>query len=727
MGKRVQALFAALVGLLFAAVFAASASAAGGLSVGHSGWTWGDPSPQGNDLRSVEFIGNRGYTAGKFGTLLRSDDAGASWTGLSTGTMQDLSLVRVIDADSIVIAGGCVVRRSDDAGQTFTRLPWTASDQRCNGEVASVHFPSNEVGYIVVQNGSVLRTADGGQTWTRRTAVPGTPSSGGTAMPKDVFFATLDIGVATDSVGNSYRTVDGGNSWTLVTTTLPATTLSMNGVYFFDANNGYVVGNDHVFVTTDGGATWTGKAPNHIVDFSSIRCSTPTTCLLASTTGDSLLRTTDGGDTYASITPSTQKIFAVAFASPTRAVAVGASGATVVSDDAGVTWSRIGRGVSDDFARVRATSSRLAVTVGANGALAKTTDGGATWVNVGVSTSANVVDASFPSDNTGYALDSDGTVLRTDNGGTSWKILDTGTNADPRALLALDANRLLLIGPRGVRRSTDGGGSFERVRARGVTKSGLFDYDRAGQAVFTFGFKALYVSTTGGKSWKKVKRPPTRADLQAVDFVSSKRGFALTFDGHIWQTTNGGRRWREIPGIGNADAFELAFSDSRNGFAAVRDFGGKYNGYVMRTNDGGKTWQPQLVDDDGIDSDGLVATGANSAIALSLGNGLFATTTGGQAGGATALSLSTKKRKLRKKATIQVTGKLSPAEGGEQVVVSMRGARLSKWRQQTVTAAANGSFTTSWKVSATSYFVAQWSGDDTRAGDGSKLLTVKVR
>src|SRR4029450_11136464 len=99
--------------------------------------TWGDPSPQGNDLRSVEFIGNRGYAAGKFGTLLRSDDAGASWAGLSTGTMQDLLRVRVIDADSIVIAGGCVVRRSDDAGQTFTRLPWTASDQRCTGEVAS--------------------------------------------------------------------------------------------------------------------------------------------------------------------------------------------------------------------------------------------------------------------------------------------------------------------------------------------------------------------------------------------------------------------------------------------------------------------------------------------------------------------------------------------------------------------------------------------------------------
>ena len=89
-------------------------------------------------------------------------------------------------------------------------------------------------------------------------------------------------------------------------------------------------------------------------------------------------------------------------------------------------------------------------------------------------------------------------------------------------------------------------------------------------------------------------------------------------------------------------AFELAFSDARNGFAAVRDFGGNFNGYVLRTSDGGKTWQPQLIDDEGIDNDGLVATGSKTAIVLSLGNALFATTTGGQAGKLSS-SLKTKK------------------------------------------------------------------------------------
>jgi photosystem II stability/assembly factor-like uncharacterized protein len=720
---RTRALAGAVVTALLTLGFAASTDAA--VSSGHSGWSWGDPAPQGNDIHGIEFTGARGYAAGNFGTLLRSEDAGATWAGLSTGITQDLARVRIIDADSLVIAGGCAVRRSDDAGQTFTRLPWTASDLRCAGNIASLHFPSSDVGYLLVQNGTVLRTADAGKTWTRKTAVPDTSSTGGTAQPTDIFFTSVDTGVATTSIGRIYRTVDGGNSWTLAGGTPNSTAL--NGISFFDANTGYAVGGAGlVLATTNGGTSWTPKSTGGGLDLSSIHCATATSCLVTVSTGERLLRTLTGGDVFESVTPSTQKIFAAAFSSPTRAVAGGALGTTVVSDDAGVTWRAVGSRLSDDFTRLRATSPSLAFAIGENGALARSADGGATWTNLGVSTSANVVDAAFPSQNTGYALDSAGTVLRTDNGGASWEILDTGTTSRPGSLLAFDANRVLLFGPRGVRRSTNGGDSFNRVRQRAIAKASVSDFDRAGSTVFAFGFKALYASTTGGKSWKKLKLPPGRSGLASIDFVTARRGFALTLDGRLWQTANAGRRWRDVPGIGNDSAFELAFTDARNGYAAIRDFGGRFNGYVLRTSDGGKTWQPQLVDNDGIVEGGLVATGTNSALLLTLSDSLFATTTGGQAGSTSSLTLKTKKRKLRKRTTIKVTGRLSGAEGGEQVVVAMRGAKLNKWRQQVVTAAANGSFTTSWKVGGTSYFVAQWSGDDARAGDGSNLLTVKV-
>jgi len=66
-----------------------------GVSVGHSGWFWGDPQPQGNGLNGIDFGGSRGYAAGDFGTLLRTDDDGATWDGLATGITARLVNVRV--------------------------------------------------------------------------------------------------------------------------------------------------------------------------------------------------------------------------------------------------------------------------------------------------------------------------------------------------------------------------------------------------------------------------------------------------------------------------------------------------------------------------------------------------------------------------------------------------------------------------------------------------------
>src|SRR5207249_8188425 len=140
---------------------------------GHSGWFWADPLPQGNTLRAIEFAGDRGYAAGDFGTLLRSDDAGTTWIGLTTGTTVPLAAVRALPPSTVVVGGNCTVLRSDDAGRTFQRLPWTPAGNGCRAQVRSLAFPTSLVGYLVLADGSVLRSADGGETWSARTAIPG--------------------------------------------------------------------------------------------------------------------------------------------------------------------------------------------------------------------------------------------------------------------------------------------------------------------------------------------------------------------------------------------------------------------------------------------------------------------------------------------------------------------------------------------------------------------------
>ncbi len=439
----------ALVALTVVVVFVcATAPAPAAVTVGHSGWEWGTPSPQGQTIQALEFEGSRGYAAGWFGTLLSTDDGGATWRGSATGLTIPIERISLIDTDSLVIGGECALRRSDDGGQTFTRLPWTATDLRCSAKVAAFDFNTDQSGYLALDDGSVLSTADGGRTWSRKTAIPPVPvpgTPGSNHQPTGVAFLTTETGVAISRSGRIYRTTDAASSWSLV----HGGTAPLTSIHFVTPLVGYAVGAGWtVLHTDDGGQTWTARTNPPEPGLRSIRCGTPLACLV--TTGNqNVLRTADGGGTWSSVTPSTQKILAASFTSTTGAVAVGEGGTTVLSSDSGGTWRPVGKRLTTTFERVRALSASVAFATGSSGALARTDDGGVTWSEVGVSTSEDVIDVSFANQATGYALDVAGTLLRTDNAGQSWQILNTGTASRPQAVLALGTQVVLLVGAQG--------------------------------------------------------------------------------------------------------------------------------------------------------------------------------------------------------------------------------------------------------------------------------------
>ena len=61
-------------------------------------------------------------------------------------------------------------------------------------------------------------------------------------------------------------------------------------------------------------------------------------------------------------------------------------------------------------------------------------------------------------------------------------------------------------------------------------------------------------------------------------------------------------------------------------------------------------------------------------------------------------------------------------------MVARRNLAGGPWQEQRVVVGANGgSFATTWHISQSSLFVAQWSGDSGRPGQGSQVLTVTVK
>lgn len=723
-----------LLALALAAGHAATASA--GVQTGTSGWQWGNPLPQGNQLDAMAFTGPTGYAAGAFGTLLKTQDGGATWTGLRTGTAQELDQVQVVDDGTVVTGGGCVARLSTNGGASFSRIAFTPVESSCDQPLQGLSFASKSTGFLLLRDGSVLQTTDAGETFTPRTAVPGTRAAGGQAGAGAVAFRSPTAGFAATANGAIYATSDQGQSWKQVADT----GVGLDRITFVTAERAFATGpGGGLARTSDGGQTWVTRASG-ASKLTGIACADASTCLIA-TGSSTLLRTSDGAQTPPVPVKAGNDAFnAVGFASATRAVAGGARGSTVTSDDTGATFAPVGGRLDGSFFSVVAGGgARTAYAPGPRGTLGRTVNGGQTWQSGNIPTTADVQTASFPSTQEGYALDARSGVFRTLNGAASWAPLDVGSTARVTDVLAPTPGTVLTAGAGGIRRSTDRGDEFTSSDAKALRGTHLDQLDAAGgKVVVAFGTRDLVRSTDAGATWTTVRKPgPYRklksgklrndTSLTEVDFASASTGWAITTTGRLFRTTNGGRSWSEQPGTGvSVRASSLAMVSASTGFLTLPEFGDVGRaGFVLRTTNGGATWHPQLVAQAPIGFGG-VAVGGGTAYALA-GDGLLATDTGGDAGAPSKLRLSTANAKVKKAGSVTITGRLSPAQGGERVTVSFRPAGSTRWLAQTVRTGATGSFTASVRATAgENVVVAQWAGDFRSAGDGSRPLVVTV-
>jgi photosystem II stability/assembly factor-like uncharacterized protein len=746
-------------------VAALAVSSSANVNVSKSGWAWGNPTPQGRTLNAIAFSGGVGYAVGSGGTALSTADAGHSWAGLTTGTSGNLTRVQALAPATVVVggAGGCVTRISNDAGHIFKRI-FNVAESECPEPVASFSFLSPTTGFLLLANGSVEQTADGGESFARKTGIPGTAASsgGGSLVGTDIHFLNATTGLAIVSnpstgASNAYRTPDAGVSWTPVT--LPAGA-KVTSLHFVGEKDAFAIGPETFLRSTDGGETWTAQPIGAGNSFTSIDCSSTTTCLMTVARGNQLIETTDAGATGAVKTTSSSLIYGAAYASPLQIVAVGANGATVLSADGGATFTPSSADVGGRYVKLRRGPGSIVLAPGASGEIAISANNGQTWQTVATQTSQELVDAAFATPTLGYALDAKGGLQRTTNGGTSWQTLNPGTTRPASALATPGANVVLLIGPVGIYRAV-GGGAFAPIGGS-VSRAPLTDYDIASTAVFAFGedTHTLLRSTNEGARWSAIPLPlahravrrgrhrvPARPGvaIRSVAFTSAQRGLLLDMQGRLWLTRNAGHRWSEVVSAGTSDGVQLAFATPAAGFLTLAGFGGDTtDDFVLRTADGGATWHPQEIADGLTPYDGLVASSASEAALLNDGTSssgaaidrnLFTTSTGGDVPGtAEKLSLSTPRtlytrRKLRSvHHTIRVTGTLAGALGGEQIVVSRRNLSGGGWQHQVVVAGANGgSFATTWRIAQSSVFVAQWAGDSGRPGQGSAPLKVIVR
>ena len=131
---------------------------------------------------------------------------------------------------------------------------WINQNSGLNHDISlfSVNFPTTDTGYAVGGFDGVMqqlfegvKTTNGGETWTLLNFYNGFPSF-------STYFTSATTGylLCRDSV---VKTIDGGTSWTMQNT---PTNKDLRSLYFLDPNIGYAVGvGGTILKTTTGGGT----------------------------------------------------------------------------------------------------------------------------------------------------------------------------------------------------------------------------------------------------------------------------------------------------------------------------------------------------------------------------------------------------------------------------------------------------------------------------------------
>jgi photosystem II stability/assembly factor-like uncharacterized protein len=451
----------------------------------------------------------------------------------------------------------------------FPQWKWQNSSPAGN-PLYAVFFTDPAHGYAAGDAGTILKTTDGGATWTFR--------SGGQDVQCISMFFTNDnngyIAGRKRSGSVILKTSDTGNSWnTMVSDTASA----LYSVFFPSNNIGYCAGlGGEILKTTDGGDTWTHHNIAPCDDLMSLYFTNDQTGYAAGYdnidyTGK-LLKTIDGGVNWDTLLylPNFTSLSSVFFTDANTGY-VGGSHALLKTVDAGLTWSvdsvGLGPWYAYDAYGVFFVTQDTGYAPDYMGNLYRTTDAGGSWHFMSAVNDAGAA-ICFPNASTGYAVTATSCyyspyasvkMLKTENGGSSWSELSGGTNSG-YCLFSV-----------------------------------FFPDDSTGYAGGISDTGWVFMKTTnGGNDWSasSLEYP---ANCQSLFFTGKNVGFMAGYQGYIGKTNDGGTTWTQIPTGTTDELGSVFFTNANTGYAAGAVGTSQSQGIILKTVNSGATWSSTVV------------------------------------------------------------------------------------------------------------------------------------
>lgn len=216
--------------------------------------------PVSSTLTGVWFSNEKtGWAVGHWGAILRTVDAGETWVAQRSDLETDQPLFGVYfkdEKEGWAVGLWSLMLHTTDAGQTWTpvALPPPAGAKKADRNLYAIFADQKGALFVACEQGRVLRSANGGVTWSY--AETGYPGSFWTGVA--LHDGTLLVGGLR---GTIYRSANGGDSWSVVATPYKS---SITGMTQLADRTIVTVGLDGATLSShDDGVTFTGiQRPN---------------------------------------------------------------------------------------------------------------------------------------------------------------------------------------------------------------------------------------------------------------------------------------------------------------------------------------------------------------------------------------------------------------------------------------------------------------------------------
>lgn len=465
------------------------------------------------------------------------------------------------------------------AQQWTLQCPWpTGDDLLCSS------FPDSAHGWVGGPYGLILRTTDGGASWTQQ-------FGGDYALPPilSLFFHDANNGWAL-GYSTLLKTTDGGETWTEQPV---GQNLDGGSLVFTSAQNGWIIGRP-VLHTTTGGAIWNVVNPGI-----ESRFGVPRGWFLNNDFGwligsDSLSRTTDGGQTWiVSRLPGDRYVSDCFFTSPDSGWVTQLpdpeggryDGRILHTADGGQTWTPQLADTFASFWQILFTDAVTGSVIG-NGMVWHTANAGAEWVRHVIPGNRRLQHISTDRHGGLWAVGQGGTMLYSPDRNWTWSPRSNSPAAEYSSIVAADDQYAWAGGAYDlILRTTDGGRHWQPCSLPGShsVMTGMANVGRthvwAATAFSSYSGNVLH-SADGGLTWE-AQFDNFILPMSGIAFPTRSAGWAIG-GGGIYHTTDGGDNWTNV--YSQSSGVAVFFLDSLHGWVSAG------NQTILRTTDGGQTW-----------------------------------------------------------------------------------------------------------------------------------------